>query len=130
MLLVGGLFSSYTLKTEKPDEISISQLVERVQQGGIKSLEVTGDEVKVVALDGSSAITRKESEQSVPELLQGYGVTSEQLKAANLVVKNRSGRAFFVNIFLSSFLPLIILIGVFWFMIRQMQGANARAMSF
>ncbi len=130
LLLLGALFSSYTLKTEKPEEISVGQLVERVQKGSARSIEVNGNEVKVIALDGSVAMTRKESEQPMSELLTSYGVTTEELKAANITIEDKSTRALLLNIFLSSFLPLLILILVFWFMIRQMQGANARAMSF
>jgi cell division protease FtsH len=104
--------------------------VERVQKGGVRSIQVNGNEVKVIALDGAIAVTRKESEQPITELLTSYGVTTEELKAANITIADKSTRALLFNIFLSSFLPLLILILVFWFMIRQMQGANARAMSF
>jgi cell division protease FtsH len=130
LLLLGALFSAFPAAGQKPEEISAGTLAERVQNGSVKEIAVAGNEVEATMQDGAKAVTRKESEQSVAELLTGYGVTPDELKAANVTVKDKSGRAYLFGVVLPSLLPLVVLVALFFFMIKQMQGANNRAMSF
>jgi len=130
LIIIGAIFSTYTFNAEKPEEISVGMLVERIQNGTVQSIAVAGDDLNSTMQDGSEAITRKESDESISDLLTNYGITFEQLKASNISVEDASGRAYILGVLLPSLLPLVILIIIFWFMIRQMQGANSKAMSF
>jgi cell division protease FtsH len=130
ILVIGAIFSTYTLQGTKPEEISIGTLVERVENGSVKTVEVTGNDVTVTGMDGNKATLQKENSVSLEEILLGYGVSTEQLKAANISVKDKGGRDYILGVILPSLFPLVILIVIFWFMIRQMQGANNRALSF
>ncbi len=130
ILILAVVFSTYTVNTEKPEDISISQLVEDIQDGEVKAITVSGEEINIEYQDGSKAKTQKESDESLTKLLTDYGVTSEQLIASNISVESKGARAYILGVILPSLLPLILLIFIFWFMFRQMQGANNRAMSF
>lgn len=125
-----AIFSTYTLNTDTPEEISFTTLVEQVQEGSVASIDVEGDDVTIYLQDGTEETTRKEKDISLSELLTSYGVDTDQLKAANVTVKDKSGRAYFMSVLLPSLLPLLLLVFIFWFMIRQMQGANNKAISF
>lgn len=105
-------------------------LVERIQSEEIESISVDDSEVEITEKDGDEAVTRKEGSQPLSEVLTDYGVSPEQLQAANISVADEGGRDYLLRVLLPSLLPLAILILIFWFMIRQMQGMNNRAMTF
>jgi cell division protease FtsH len=130
-IVVGAaILSTYTLNTDEPEEISMGTLVERIQSEEIESISVDDSEVEITEKDGDEAVTRKEGSQPLSEVLTDYGVSPEQLQAANISVADEGGRDYLLRVLLPSLLPLAILILIFWFMIRQMQGMNNRAMTF
>jgi cell division protease FtsH len=130
ILVIAAIFSTYNLSGEKPEEVSISTLVEEIKTGQVKSIAVTGSDIKVTLQDDKKQESRKESAEPLSDLLTNYGVTSEQLQAIDIAVEDQSRQAYFLGVILPSLLPLAILVIIFWFMIRQLQGANSRAMSF
>ena len=130
ILTLGAIFSSYSFSEEKPTEISMATLVQEIQNHVVEKIDIEGSEVSITLQDGTEQLTRKESSVSLSEVLIDYGVTADDLKAADITVLDRSTRSYFLGVILPSLLPLLILIIIFFFMIRQMQGANNKAMSF
>ena len=130
ILLISAIFSGYTLNSNKPEEIGMTALVEQIQAQNAEKIEIEGSEVTVTLKDGREQTTRKESSVSLSEELISYGVTADQLKSAQITIKDRSTRSYVLGVILPSLLPLFLLILIFWFMLRQMQGANNKAMSF
>jgi len=130
LLIVSAIFSSLSLSTQKPQDISLSTLSEEVEKGLVKSTSIEGAVVSITLKDGSLQKTRKDGSASLEEVLTQYGLSGEQLRSANISIKDRSTKSYILGVILPSLLPLVLLIGVFWFMLRQMQGANNRAMSF
>ncbi|TAL50251.1 ATP-dependent metallopeptidase FtsH/Yme1/Tma family protein [Patescibacteria group bacterium] len=130
VLLISAIFSGYTLNSNKPEEIGMTALVEEIQAQNVQKIEIEGSEVTVTLKDGREQTTRKESSVSLSEELISYGVTADQLKAAQITIQDRSTRSYILGVILPSLLPLFLLIFIFWFMLRQMQGANNKAMSF
>ncbi len=130
LLIVGAIFSTYTISGDKPEEIGVGTLVERIHEGSVDRILVEGDEVTVTHADGSEALTRKEGGESLSDLLTNYGVEPEELAGIAIDIKGASGRSYFMSLILPSLLPLLLLIVVFFFFIRQFQGANNKAMQF
>ncbi len=130
ILVISAIFSSYSFKKEKPEEVNVAKVVEEIQNGSIQSIDIEGADIRIALKDGAKQTTRKESTVALPELLINYGVTAEQLRNANINVKDRSTKSYILGVILPSLLPLLLLMLVFWFMLRQMQGANSKAMSF
>ncbi|MBI4435089.1 ATP-dependent metallopeptidase FtsH/Yme1/Tma family protein [Candidatus Uhrbacteria bacterium] len=130
ILLISAIFSGYTLNGNKPEEIGMTTLVEEIQSQSVERIQVEGSAVTVILKDGREQTTRKESSVSLSEELISYGVTADQLKAAQITIQDRSTRSYILGVILPSLLPLFLLIFIFWFMLRQMQGANNKAMSF
>jgi cell division protease FtsH len=130
VLLVGAVLSTYSLQGEKAKSVSVAELVSDVQSNGVKSITVTEDKVDATLKDDSHVVTQKEAGESLDQLLTDYGVKPDAIKAANVTVKDQSLLNTLGSVFLSSILPLAGLLLLFWLMIRQMQGANSRAMNF
>ncbi|MEI6511566.1 MAG: ATP-dependent zinc metalloprotease FtsH, partial [Candidatus Uhrbacteria bacterium] len=80
--------------------------------------------------DGSKAQAATQGRGSVETLLGTYGVTADQLKAANIEVKKASAMTYVMNYLLPTLFPIALLAIFFLFMLKQMQGANSKAMSF
>ncbi len=129
IVVIGAILSTYTLSGEKPEEIGIGTLVERIQDGEVERIEVKGDEINITAGE-DELVSRKESDSSLSEQLVNYGVTPEQLAGITIDVSNNGGRSYFLGIILPSLIPILLLVIIFWFLIRQMQGANGKAMQF
>ena len=130
VLLIGAALSRYTLQDRTPKEITVGELAQLVQNGGVKSVTVEGNDVTVKAMDDSIAVTHKSSDSSLEEALAAYGADANALTSANIRVTNGGTQAYVLGVILPSLLPLLLLVVLGWFMLRQMQGANNRAMSF
>ncbi|MBI5793522.1 ATP-dependent metallopeptidase FtsH/Yme1/Tma family protein [Candidatus Uhrbacteria bacterium] len=130
ILILGAIFSSYTLNTEKPEEVTLAALVNEIQNQTVEKIEIESSDVSITLKDGTKQTSRKEASVSLSESLIDYGLTAEQLKAADITVLDRSTRSYFLGVILPSLLPLLLLIIIFFFMVRQMQGANNKALSF
>ena len=129
LALLGVALSTYNLSLEKPEEVAINRVLDAITSGDVEKIEVDGTEVLVTTKDGPQLRTIKESQQSFPELLATYGVSSETLASVPIEIKD-TNRGYFLNVLVPSLLPLILLILIFYFMFRQFQGANSRAMQF
>ncbi len=130
ILVISAIFSSYSLSADKPEEITMTKLVEEIEGGVIESIGIENSNITIKLKDGSEQKTRKEGTVSLSETLIAYGLTADQLKSANIEIKDRGTRSYIMGVILPSLLPLLLLMVIFWFMLRQMQGANNKAMSF
>ena len=109
-------------------EQSISGFVDQVRAGEIEEVEVDGNKV-TYSIAGSEAEyeTKIEEGTSVIELLQGEGVAIADQPRVN--IKEDSPWSKYLGIFLS-FLPIIIIVAILFFFLRQAQGSNSQAMNF
>jgi cell division protease FtsH len=130
ILALGLIFSSYDLGSTNPEIIGVGSLVEKIQTSQIEKIEVQEDTLIIFAFDQTQYEMKKESGESLSDLLTNYGITGEQLENIDIQVVEPG---MWISL-LKSILPtLIFLVGfliVFWFLIGQMQGANNRALSF
>ena len=60
--------------------MSLTQLVEKINEEKIKKIVVSGNELEVIFKDDKEALSRKETETSLSESLINYGVNKEILK--------------------------------------------------
>jgi cell division protease FtsH len=130
VLLISAIFSSISLRTTKPEVISLSKLATEIENNLVTSTTVEGSDVLITLKDGAEQKARKDSSVSLENALSDYGLEADSIRAANITIKDRSARSYFLGVILPSMLPLLLLIVIFWFMIRQMQGVNNKAMSF
>lgn len=129
-LLISGLMIIYKSPATKVEDISLSKLVNRINAEEVKQIEVSGSDLKIELNDGNKEKAIKEMESSLVETLANYDVNKEALQKVNVVIKNPSGASFWAGVILPFLLPIIIIIGFLWFMMRQAQRGNSQAMSF
>ena len=129
VVLLGSLLGTINLGAEKPEEIGVSTLIERVKAGEIKEIEVENELLHIVTNTDAELTTRKESSESLSELFANYDVAPETIQAINITVKDNTTRDMIMRIIPTLFLALVIGL-LAWFMIRQMQGVQNKATMF
>ena len=113
------------------DEVdgSPQQLIQQVNAGQVAEIEVDGDKVRY-ELNGVEERFRFEKEQgeTVSGILDRAGVPVQEYAG---LITNKGGSTLgnIFGVFLN-FLPLIIIVAILFFFLRQAQGSNSQAMNF
>ncbi len=103
-------------------EISFSQLLAEVDAGNISDVEIAGDNITGHYTDGREFETFAPSDPTLVQRLYNSGV-SITAKPQN------NGGPTLIGVLISWF-PMLLLIAVWIFFMRQMQGGGGRAMGF
>ncbi|MFA5052029.1 MAG: ATP-dependent zinc metalloprotease FtsH [Patescibacteria group bacterium] len=130
LLIVMGIFSLFNTSFDKPTPVSISKVMDDISQGTVKSVEVAGDKLTVVTTDDQTLISYKEPNDTLSSLISDYKIDPSKLESVDVQIKQNSGIGYWASAILPFLLPFILIAAFFWFMMRQVQGANSRAMSF
>ncbi len=130
LLFIASVFSLYNVSSDKKEVVGINRLVEQLQQGKVKQIDIRGNVLEVTLQDDAKQEIYKETSESLSTLLTNLGVKTEELKNVNIEVKEESGFGFWMSALLPFLIPLILIVGFVWYMMRQVQGANTRALSF
>ncbi len=129
-LLIAGIFSLYnTDSSQKPTDVSLDKLVEQINEEQVKSIQVIDNNLEITLKSGEKEKTQKEQESSLSETLKNYGVKSEKLAQIQINVKDTSASKIWGNIFVF-LIPILFILGLFYFMGRQMKGAAGKALKF
>ncbi len=129
-LAIGGIFSLYQTSTQQIGEVSLNQMVEQIENGEVEQIIVEGDKLNIVLKDGTKEVTNKETDESLSALLINYGVKSEEIRDIKVDIRGESGLSFWLGAILPFLLPFLLIGGFIYFMMRQAQGSNNRAMMF
>ncbi len=129
MIVIGWGFSRLST-TNRPQEASLTSLVQSIESGTIASIEVRGPKITTKYSDGSTKITYKEPQESVTELLRNLDVSANTIQRLPITVIQPSEWETAWPILVSNLLPLVLLLGVFFYMARQAQGQAGRTPSF
>ncbi|MFA6493411.1 MAG: ATP-dependent zinc metalloprotease FtsH [Patescibacteria group bacterium] len=122
IIVAAAIWGLATPSGNKPSSVPISQVAEEVKNGQVERISLSGDQVKVKLKSGEEQQAYKE-----PNLgLKDYGITPEN---AIIDVSNPDRGSIWPTL-LSIALPFLLIAGFLYFMLRQAQGGNNRAMSF
>jgi len=123
VVVVIGLLTLANYNEKKPAQVPLSQLIEQTSAGQVEKIEVVGDQLNVTLKSGEKETSYKEDSAS----LKDYGLDYSKVIVE---VKNPDdGSSRWFDIILG-ILPIVIIIGFFYFIMRQAQGSNNQAMSF
>ena len=99
-------------------ELEISRVIQMAEDGLVTEIQVRGDRLDVRTASGETFRSRKESTVSVLELLGERGIDTGP-DGIQITVKNE-GRSF--GSILLGFLPILIIVGLFVYMMRGARG--------
>ena len=124
VLLVVGLFQLFQTsdRSVSSNKIAFSNFLQQVEDGRVVQVEIIGNNIQGILSDGTAFNTYAPNDPNLIEKLSSKGVT---ITASPQEDKMPS----FLGILLSWF-PMLLLIGVWIFFMRQMQGGRGGAMGF
>ncbi|MDP2926708.1 MAG: ATP-dependent zinc metalloprotease FtsH [bacterium] len=127
---ISAVFALFMQPGRPPSELSLSQLVEQINQDKVKKVIVQGNELQVLLLDETKAVALKEPETALSQTLVNYGVDKEKFKNIEIEVKKEGGSLLAIGQILSFILPLILFGAFFWFMFRQAKVGATQVFDF
>jgi len=104
----------------------LSQVIADAKSEQVEKIEVKGNDLKVTLVNQTTYKSRKEDGASIFTILSENGVDTSRVP---IDIQKASALGNWVSLLLN-FLPLLIFIGLIFFMMRQAQGSNSQAMSF
>jgi cell division protease FtsH len=116
------LFSFLMPGGSGPEEVPLSQVIAMSQNNEIQKISVDGDLLTITTVTGGTVQAFKETGSSI------YDIKDLNLASIEINVVGSTGinwGALIIN-----FLPFLLLIFLFWLILRQARGANNQAMSF
>ena len=115
-LVLMTVFNQFSQKQQSSQvQLDYSQFLEEVKQGQITKVTIEGRTLKAVAVDGKRIVSYAPSDIWLVSDLLKNGVKIE--------AKPEEEQSFWMSIFVSWF-PMLLLIGVWIFFMRQMQGGG------
>ena len=128
-VVLAFLYGIFVLRTESPEMVDISTVAQLAKEGQVTAIKVDQNELTVTLTDGTELASNKEPGIGTVENLNLLGVTEDQLRNIKITVAPRSAWDGWLAI-LGTLLPLILIGGFFFFILRQAQGAGNQALSF
>lgn len=130
LLIITVTFSLLFETAKAPMELSINELVSKINTGEVSGIVVQGNDLLIDLKNGDKAVAKKESETGFTQTLNNFGVDTKALTAVKLEVKDESGMRFWMGILVPTLLPMILLGLMFWFIFRQAKGGANQAFNF
>ena len=117
-----ALFNIFNQPLSSQSDVIFSEFMDQVESGKISEVTIQGDHVSGKYVDGSSFQTMTPSkDQDLVRTLRE--------KEVRIVVVPPEQTSWYMNILISWF-PMILLLGIWIFFMRQMQSGGGKALSF
>ena len=121
-MIMIAVFNIFNQPLNSQSEVIFSEFMNEVEGGKITEVTIQGDRINGTYLDGRSFQTMTPSkDQDLIRILREKGV--------RIVVVAPEQTSWYMNILISWF-PMILLLGIWIFFMRQMQAGGGKAMSF
>ncbi|MBM3352017.1 MAG: ATP-dependent zinc metalloprotease FtsH [Betaproteobacteria bacterium] len=114
-LVLMTVFNQFNTRQAARSPLEYSQFLEEVKAGRIAKVTIEGRQLKATTIDNKSVVSYSPGDIWLVSDLLKYGVKVE--------AKPEEEPSFLMNIFVSWF-PMLLLIGVWIFFMRQMQGGG------
>jgi cell division protease FtsH len=129
-LIIAAIFSAFSGNGTKIATVGTEDLINQINSDKVSQIIISGDKLDVTLKDNTKESVLKEATEPLSTLFNNYKVDPNKTSGINISVKEETGWDYFLaNI--APFLFPFVLVGVFiFFMMRGVQGANSKAMSF
>jgi cell division protease FtsH len=132
LVFIMAAFSYFADTQQKPDELSLSEVVAQVKAGEVSEIIVKGRFLEVAYTDETrnKGEAKREVDASVSDSLTNLGVTAEQLEAIKIDVQRETGLVYWLGVLSPLLIPLLFLGIIIWFLTRSVKGAGMQALNF
>jgi len=130
LLAISTLYSVIAGQFEEKKELSLSDLVSKINAGEVSEVTVVDSTLDIVLKNGSKFFAHKEPESGLTETLRNYGILQDKLKEVAFKVKTRGTFNFFMGVVLPILAPVLLIAFFIWFTARQVQRGSMQAFTF
>ena len=130
LFLAAGVAALFDSGLKTPPTIALSEVVANINAGKVKEIDVQGDDIQIIATDGTISSAKKETGISAFETLANVGADKAKLSTVKIQVQDPSAFESFLADVLPTVLPFLLIALFFWYMLRQAQKGSGQAMSF
>ena len=122
-IVLMSVFNNFTAQKARPNQLAYSEFIDQVKAGSVQSVTINGREIDGILTSGSAFSTYAPEDD---------GLVSDLLNNNVEIVASPPEKPSILMQILINWFPLFILIGLWIFFMRQMQGGGAGrgAMSF
>lgn len=118
-------YDYFSVKPQAIEEASYSQFLQRVESGEVAKVVLTRNTIRATRTDGTDFVTTAPDAPIGDESLVGR----LEAKGVEITAQNPKEPPWWVTL-ISSFLPILILVGVWFFIMNQTHGTGSRVLSF
>ncbi len=132
LIAVGALFYSARQSSAPAAEKDLTDVATLIEQGKVDKITVMGDQLEIQLLNdkaGKTYVSHKEAGVALTSTLLKLGVPPDKLAQVDIKVAAPSDIGGWLTI-LGTLLPVVLMAGLFFLILRQAQGSNNQAMSF
>jgi len=130
-LALASIFASLGISSsEKIETITLDSFVRQLNEGKIKTIEVEESKLNLTTQDDIKETVVKEMSDSFSSLIKNLDIAPGKISAVSVSVKDTARASFWLGGVFPFLLPLLIIGGFIYFMARQIQKTNNRAMMF
>jgi cell division protease FtsH len=126
-ILVAAVLLVLSLPQQKTEVVPLSKTIDEAKKGQIQRIEVDGSKLTSTLKDSSQPKQISYKDAANDSLIKDYGMDPNKVSIDPKNPDNGNGRLFEVLI---TVLPILLIIGFFYFMMRQAQGQGNQAMNF
>jgi cell division protease FtsH len=127
LVVVGVLIWNFSQQfRQPPTEIPFSTFLDRVDEGKVTEVEIVGNSIKGVSI-GSTGNGTEQFRTYAPEQYEGL---ANQLRLKGIKITAEEAAASPWATLLYSWAPILLMIGFWIFIMRQMQSGGNKALSF
>jgi len=124
-LLVAAAILAASVSPVKTQNVSLSQVIDEANSGKVSSIQVNGDKLTVTLKDSNAPLQVAYKETSAN--LTDYGIDYHKVTIDTVNPDSSSSHIVDAAV---TIIPILLIIGFFYFMMRQAQGSSNQAMSF
>jgi cell division protease FtsH len=128
--VIALVFSAFANQSPKSETVGIETLIARIEAAEVEEIIISGNELSVSLKDGGQEKVKKESGESLSTLLSNFQVAPEKMTGIKISVKEEGGWNYWLVNIIPFVVPFLIIGFFIFFLMRGLQGANSRAMSF
>lgn len=131
LIVLGVIFANATLPSQiQTESVSISELVKKIEENSITKVVIVEDTVTATGTDNAVYVALKEPGQSFSDILDSEEVSQDIRASLSVQINEPSQAVALAKTILPTAVIVLVLSVVLWFFLKQMQGANSKAMSF
>jgi cell division protease FtsH len=128
--ILSVVFSVFPNSSNDIKEISITQLAQDINEGKVKSITITDNNISATYQDDSEITSTKESENDLSQTLINYGAEKEKMALISVNVKTSSDSWAWILSIMTIALPIIMFGFFIWLIFRHAKGGANQAFDF